>query len=865
MDLAGIWCTHTHTHTWTCMHAGSQVWTVGGEGALNNGYPSTVSIHGVSRATTTVTSTTSTRTIGCNGLPDPTPDCDGIGPDDCTQFEELFETCPAHCQSCINSTTTTTVTSTTTVSTTTATCNGLLDPSDCGTVYLRSWCPKINLVGKRAKEKCPIMCDSCIATTSTHTFTSTSATRTSSTVTATSTTSTTTTTTTATATSTTTTTPRQCGPGEYRLQLGEGREFGADDDEWGGMGPGPDMGGDEHVGYEYEEYGDLCQMGHDGQEGATSHEECEAKKTKSGDKACDWQVSPAQYICTGDDDYCFSPGRYIMSTGQLNITSCEANSKCSKAKVQDASGFCSAHNPEVGNDDESGWHPDMLASKACYKVGATNKTACTLAKDKEGKRTCMWNSYGAGNDPAGGGDEGECIDYDKCAEGAKKGKLGCEAAGCKYTESDGFCDVLDFSLIEIGQFPDDEDSCAAASGTWQVFAQCNEKGNTCSPCPDGHFRADAAHTFVACNKHTPCDSREFVEAQPTATSNTVCKSHSDCAKGEYESKPPQAGETDRLCIPLTQCTAKQFIQTPAQMGSTDTQNWVAKTDQVCADCDGSEDSYRGGCIRTTTATATTTTFTGTTTTTTSATSTTTTTATSTSETSTTSTVTSTTATTSTITTTTTATSTTATTSSATVTTTTRTTTTLNAHDLEKAGVSALDLRKMKKSAEELINKGFLTADLVAAGYSESELHASGVSADELKEYFRTSLDPITIILAGVSGFLLLVGVVVLIVCRRKGDIDNHLPTSPTSFENPQYKSNKSSEYEVTVSSFTTNPAFNPPDAIRASTVTEQSVYAACDTAAGESDEEESYQDVQFNNNAVAETYMDVQKESDLEC
>ena len=145
-------------------------------------------------------------------------------------------------------------------------------------------------------------------------------------------------------------------------------------------------------------------------QGVFLNEACEAKKTKSGDKACDWQISPAQYICNGNDDYCSSADRYIMSTGQLNITSCEANSKCSKEKVQDASGFCSAHNPctpHTGNpsacsgvdgclyDDENICVEDLNEyaaceeSSCCYDV-VSGMDACKAKKMVDGSRACQF-------------------------------------------------------------------------------------------------------------------------------------------------------------------------------------------------------------------------------------------------------------------------------------------------------------------------------------------------------------------------------------------------------------------------------------------------------------------------------------------
>jgi hypothetical protein len=86
-------------------------------------------------------------------------------------------------------TTTTTSTSTTTVTTTTVTCNGAVDPEGCNDEKTVSWddCEADSMWGRLTREKCPVRCNSCIATTSTTiATTTTTATATTATFTATS-------------------------------------------------------------------------------------------------------------------------------------------------------------------------------------------------------------------------------------------------------------------------------------------------------------------------------------------------------------------------------------------------------------------------------------------------------------------------------------------------------------------------------------------------------------------------------------------------------------------------------------------------------------------------------------------------------
>ena len=90
--------------------------------------------------------------------------------------------CPILCNACVVTTSTTTVTTVTTATTTTTVCNGKPDPSTC--VGLDVYCND-PLYARVTRAKCPLLCDSCIDSTST-TTTDTTVTATSSTVTQTS-------------------------------------------------------------------------------------------------------------------------------------------------------------------------------------------------------------------------------------------------------------------------------------------------------------------------------------------------------------------------------------------------------------------------------------------------------------------------------------------------------------------------------------------------------------------------------------------------------------------------------------------------------------------------------------------------------
>eukprot|EP00729_Bicosta_minor_P014688 gene14687-33297_t len=140
----------------------------------------------------------------CNGAdpllaPDPLEDCNGITPMVCDLIPDLLSRCPIACDSCVASTTATSTT-------TTGLCNGAADPEECGhdAPYTLDSCNLNNFVGKKVQNHCPALCGSCIWTTAT---TTTATTKTTSTP------STTTTSTATTRTATTSTTTITCGVG----------------------------------------------------------------------------------------------------------------------------------------------------------------------------------------------------------------------------------------------------------------------------------------------------------------------------------------------------------------------------------------------------------------------------------------------------------------------------------------------------------------------------------------------------------------------------------------------------------------------------------------------------------------------------
>ena len=79
-----------------------------------------------------------------------------------------------------------------------------------------------------------------------------------------------------------------------------------------------------------------------------------------------------------------------------------------------------------------GFVPEDIANlQDCYEVGAMNKTACNNAETEEGERQCMWDAFDGASDSI---TNGQCKNFDLCEDAFKKGKIGCEAAGCSYKE-----------------------------------------------------------------------------------------------------------------------------------------------------------------------------------------------------------------------------------------------------------------------------------------------------------------------------------------------------------------------------------------------------------------------------------------------
>eukprot|EP00729_Bicosta_minor_P028934 gene28934-3107_t len=218
--------------------------------------------------------------------------------------------------------------------------------------------------------------------------------------------------------------------------------------------------------------------------------------------------------------------------------------------------------------------------------------------------------------------------------------------------------------------------------------------NDCMACPDGTFQPLDGHSSARCQRHaTRCAFNEFVSSEPTATSNLICKTSEECGDGEFESKAPTSGKTERECTPITACQPGEYISRDS----------TSRRDQECAPCDTSSKALDRGC------TSTTNTRTTTTRTTTTRTSTTITTWTSTTETATTSTST--------------------TTITNTATTTTTTTTELDADALKQQGITAADVRdeltekgiSQSQQVEDLLAKGFELEELIVAGYTERNI------------------------------------------------------------------------------------------------------------------------------------------------
>merc|ERR1712045_248471 len=120
--------------------------------------------------TTTGTTTTATDAVPtlCNGKAD-IPDCYAIQSQSYCRLDNMFgahlrETCPVVCASCVPTSTTSvtsTSTGTSTATTSTTLCNGLLDPADCREGM--DFCQRVGILGIFARKHCPNTCNSCFS------------------------------------------------------------------------------------------------------------------------------------------------------------------------------------------------------------------------------------------------------------------------------------------------------------------------------------------------------------------------------------------------------------------------------------------------------------------------------------------------------------------------------------------------------------------------------------------------------------------------------------------------------------------------------------------------------------------------------
>ena len=125
---------------------------------------------------------------------------------------------------------------------------------------------------------------------------------------------------------------------------------------------------------------------------------------------------------------------------------------------------------------------------------------------------------------------------------------------------------------------------AAAQGTFF---------NVCSPCPAGFYQSQAVHSMTSCESHaTKCGYFEFILEPASSTQNIVCKTSEKCADSEYESARPVAGQTERNCTAISECSPTQYVRFEAS----------AYKDRVCRECDGSYTARAAGCTTTSSST-----------------------------------------------------------------------------------------------------------------------------------------------------------------------------------------------------------------------------------------------------------------------
>lgn len=118
----------------------------------------------------------------------------------------------------------------------------------------------------------------------------------------------------------------------------------------------------------------------------------------------------------------------------------------------------------------------------------------------------------------------------------------------------------------------------------------------CYSCRYGTFQSVLfPHTLEECAQHSKCGGGEVVISKANTTHNNICRSHTECNRGEYESRRPYSDHTDRECTPITPCVAGQYVRIAA----------TKTRDQRCSQCDGSPASFADGLCTTTTRTSTT--------------------------------------------------------------------------------------------------------------------------------------------------------------------------------------------------------------------------------------------------------------------
>lgn len=100
----------------------------------------------------------------------------------------------------------------------------------------------------------------------------------------------------------------------------------------------------------------------------------------------------------------------------------------------------------------------------------------------------------------------------------------------------------------------------------------------CSPCPAGHYNAEANHSETRCTAWAKCAANEHQVAAGTATSNIICENNSGngtslCKGFQYQVAAPTA-TTGRECSGISTCWPGEYVSAAN----------TATSDRVCADC-----------------------------------------------------------------------------------------------------------------------------------------------------------------------------------------------------------------------------------------------------------------------------------------